>query len=600
MRKGNRKLKLVARFFTGAKKYFALAVGASFVTTVFNSLTPQIFRFTIDSVLGEGKYPYLSEHLWMMALLLIGMAVLSGVSMYVSRANTAMAGESFAKNLRDELFVHVQKLPMEWHDKNQTGDIIQRCTSDVEVIRNFVVTQLLEVFRTVFLVVVSFAMMLSMNWKLSLVVVVFVPVVILYSAVFYRLIARRFTDADEAEGELSTVVQENVTGVRVVRAFGREKFEMERFQEKNDAFAKLWIKLGTLSGLYWGVGDLITGLQVVTVIVVGALEAVYGQLSAGEFVAFASYNTALVWPIRGLGRILSDMSKAGVSFDRVDYIIRGEEEEYAKDSILQRASERKEGASGIRFSHVNFSYEKGQEVLSDVSFEVPGGTTFGILGGTGSGKSTIVQLLTRLYEPEAGNGEIFIGGKNVREIPLEVLRKNVGMVLQEPFLYSRTIRENIAISRPDASFEEIREAAKIACIDEAIMNFPDGYDTLVGERGVTLSGGQRQRVAIARMLLPKAPIMIFDDSLSAVDSQTDSLIRKALKEHMKDATVLLISHRITTLMGASEILVLHQGRVAERGSHKELIERDGIYKQIYEIQMSHDDRRQVKKNHGSV
>ncbi len=600
MRKGNRKLKLVARFFTGAKKYFALAVGASFVTTVFNSLTPQIFRFTIDSVLGEGKYPYLSEHLWMMALVLIGTAVLSGVSMYVSRANTAMAGESFAKNLRDELFVHVQKLPMEWHDKNQTGDIIQRCTSDVEVIRNFVVTQLLEVFRTVFLVAVSFAMMLSMNRKLSLVVVAFVPVVILYSAVFYRLIARRFTDADEAEGELSTVVQENVTGVRVVRAFGREKFEMERFQEKNDAFAKLWIKLGTLSGLYWGVGDLITGLQVVTVIVVGALEAVYGQLSVGEFVAFASYNTALVWPIRGLGRILSDMSKAGVSFDRVDYIIRGEEEEYAKDSILQRASERKEGAPGIRFSHVNFSYEKGQEILSDVSFEVPGGTTFGILGGTGSGKSTIVQLLTRFYEPEAGNGEIFIGGKNVREIPLEVLRKNVGMVLQEPFLYSRTIRENIAISRPDASFEEIREAAKIACIDEAIMNFPDGYDTLVGERGVTLSGGQRQRVAIARMLLQKAPIMVFDDSLSAVDSQTDSLIRKALKEHMKDATVLLISHRITTLMGASEILVLHQGRVAERGSHKELIERDGIYKQIYEIQMSHDDRRQVKKNHGSV
>ena len=232
MRKGNRKLKLVARFSPGAKKYFALAVSASFVTTVFNSLTPQIFRFTIHSVLGEGKYPYLSEHLWMMALVLIGMAVLSGVSMYVSRANTAMAGESFAKNLRDELFVHVQKLPMEWHDKNQTGDIIQRCTSDVEVIRNFVVTQLLEVFRTVFLVAVSFAMMLSMNWKLSLVVVVFVPVVILYSAVFYRLIARRFTDADEAEGELSTVVQENVTGVRVVRAFGREKFEMERFGEK--------------------------------------------------------------------------------------------------------------------------------------------------------------------------------------------------------------------------------------------------------------------------------------------------------------------------------------------------------------------------------
>lgn len=599
MRNGSRKIKLIAQFFIGVKKYFALAIIASFVTTALNSLAPQIFRFTIDSVLGDGRYPYLSEHLWIMALVLIGTAVLSGVSMYVSRSNTAMAGENFAKNLRDALFTHVQKLPMDWHDKNQTGDIIQRCTSDVEVIRNFVVTQLLEVFRTAFLMTVSLAMMLSMNRKLSLVVLSFIPVVIVYSAVFYRLIARRFTDADEAEGELSTVVQENATGVRVVRAFGREKFEMDRFKEKNDAFAKLWIKLGTLSGLYWGVGDLITGLQVVAVIVVGALEAVNGQLSVGEFVAFASYNTTLVWPIRGLGRILSDMSKAGVSFERVDYIIKAEEEAYSSEEKCENENEDQDMGS-IEFSHVSFSYGDEQNVLSDVTFEVPKGTTFGILGGTGSGKSTIVQLLTRLYELEDGNGTIRIGGTDVREIPLEALRKNVGMVLQEPFLYSRTIRENIAASRPDASFEEIREAAKIACVDEAVMSFPDGYDTLVGERGVTLSGGQRQRVAIARLMLQKAPIMVFDDSLSAVDSETDSLIRKALKEHMKNATVILISHRITTLMGASKIMVLNQGRVAEMGTHRELVERDGIYKQIYDIQMSHDDRRQVKRDNGSV
>lgn len=610
MKKENRKLKLIAQFFTGAKKYFAMAIAASFATTVLNSLTPQIFRFTIDSVLGDGRYPYLSEHLWIMALVLIGTAILSGISMYMSRANTAMAGENFAKNLRDALFIHVQKLPMNWHDKNQTGDIIQRCTSDVEVIRNFVVTQLLEVFRTVFLVTVSFGMMLSMNKKLSFIVLAFIPVVVIYSAVFYRLIARRFTDADEAEGELSTVVQENATGVRVVRAFGREKFEMDRFREKNDAFAKLWIKLGTLSGLYWGVGDLITGLQVVTVIIVGAMEAVQGQITVGEFVAFASYNTTLVWPIRGLGRILSDMSKAGVSFERVDYIIRAEEEDYEAEEpemkssdkrvIFESQSSRRENMEGIEFSHVNFNYEGGQEVLSDVSFEIPQGDTFGILGGTGSGKSTIVQLLTRFYELDDGQGSICIGGTDIREIPLEILRKNVGMVLQEPFLYSRTIRENIAASRPEATMEEVREAAKIACIDEAIMSFPDGYDTLVGERGVTLSGGQRQRVAIARMLLQKAPIMVFDDSLSAVDSETDSLIRKALKEHMKQSTVILISHRITTLMGASKIMVLNKGRIEEMGSHQELIEKDGIYRQIYEIQMSHDDRRQVKRNNGSI
>lgn len=586
----NRKFRITAKFFTGAKKYFVMAVFASFITTILNSLTPQIFRFTIDSVLGSNQYPFLSEHLWIMALVVIGVAVMSGIFLYVGRVGTALAGETFAKNMRDALFVHVQKLPMSWHDKNQTGDIIQRCTSDVEVIRNFVVTQLLEVFRTSFLVIVSFAMMMSMNVRLSLIVLAFVPVVVLYSAIFYRLIARRFTDADEAEGELSTVVQENATGVRVVRAFGREKFEMDRFREKNDAFAKLWIKLGTLSGLYWGVGDLITGLQVVTVIVLGAVEAVRGTISAGEFVAFASYNTTLVWPIRGLGRILSDMSKAGVSFERVDYIIRGEEEGYSEQ---KRKSEQL--TEDIQFSHVSFSYEDGQDVLSDVSFEIPAGTTFGILGGTGSGKSTIVQLLTRLYECEKNGGTIRIGGRDIREIPLEELRDKVGMVLQEPFLYSRTIKENICASRPDVSMEEIRKAAQIACVDDAIMSFPDGYDTLVGERGVTLSGGQRQRVAIARMLLSRSPVMVFDDSLSAVDAKTDYQIRLALKKERGDSTLILISHRITTLMGADQIMVVNHGKIEELGTHEELIEREGIYRKIYEIQMSHDDRRQVRE-----
>lgn len=549
-----------------------------------NALTPQIFRFSIDSVLGGGEYTYLSDHLWMLALLLVGTAILSGVSQYTCRANTALAGEKFAKNMRDALFVHVQKLPMSWHDKNQTGDIIQRCTSDVEVIRNFVVTQLLEVFRTVFLIVTSFSMMLSMNVKLSLTVLLFVPVVVLYSAIFYRLIAKRFIVADEAEGELSTVVQENATGVRVVRAFGREQFELDRFREKNDHFARLWIRLGTLSGLYWGVGDLITGLQVVTVIVLGTVEAVNGNISVGEFIAFASYNTTLVWPIRGLGRILSDMSKAGVSFERVDYIIRADEEVY------EQKRERLDKPLDIGFSHVNFGYEDGKEVLSDITFHIPQGCTFGILGGTGSGKSTIVQLLTRLYELEDGQGRITIGGRDIRDIPLEKLRGSVGMVLQEPFLYSRTIRENIAAARPGADIDEIRYAAKIACIDDTIMNFPDGYDTLVGERGVTLSGGQRQRVAIARMLLQKAPIMVFDDSLSAVDSQTDSMIRKALKEHMKDVVVILISHRITTLMGADKIMVLNHGKIEETGNHRELLQNHGIYRRIYDIQMNRNDR----------
>lgn len=589
--KKNGKAELVLRYFKGSKRYFACAVAASFAATALNAVTPQIFRFSIDEVLGGDGFGYLKGHLWILALAIVAVALLSGIATFITRTCTARAGENFAKNMRDALFVHVQRLPMSWHDKNQTGDIIQRCTSDVEVIRNFVVTQLLEVFRTVFLVGISFTIMVSMNWRLSLVVLFFVPVVAAYSAVFYRLIARRFTKADEAEGELSTVVQENATGVRVVRAFGREQFEMDRFQEKNEIFARMWIKLGTLSGLYWGIGDLITGLQVVVVIVIGSVEAVRGTMSVGEFVAFASYNTVLVWPVRGLGRILSDMSKAGVSFERVDYIIRGREEKLKtehgeKGQVLPERMD-------IVFSHVSFAYENGQKVLDDVSFSIPQGKTFGILGGTGSGKSTIVQLLTRLYELD--EGMITVGGVDIREIPLPWLRRHVGMVLQEPFLYSRTIRENIAISVPDASIEEIRQAAKTACVDDSVMGFADGYETLVGERGVTLSGGQRQRVAIARMLLQKAPVMVFDDSLSAVDSQTDYQIRQALKERVKETTAILISHRITTLMGADQILVLSHGRVEALGTHAELVRKEGIYRQIYEIQMNGDDRRQIKR-----
>lgn len=586
--KKHKRMNLILQFFEGSKRFLAAAVLASLLTTILNALTPQIFRFTIDSVLKGAEYKYLASHLWIMSLLLIGVALLSGGALFLTRTYTARAGENFAKNLRDALFFHVQRLPMKWHDRHQTGDIIQRCTSDVEVIRNFVLTQLLEVFRTVFIVAVSFGMMLSMNVRLSLLTLLFVPIVALYSTVFYRLIARRFTAADEAEGELSTVVQENATGVRVVRAFGREKFEMERFREKNEGFAKLWIRLGTLSGLYWGIGDLITGLQVVTVIVAGTVEAVNGSITVGEFIAFASYNTTLVWPVRGLGRILSDMSKAGVSFERMEYILNAEEEIYSKEDSHKAEN------YDIAFSHVNFAYDTEKAVLRDVDFMIPQGSVFGILGGTGSGKSTIIQLLNRLYELKDEEGKILVGGRNVKDVPLEWLRKNIGVVLQEPFLYSRTIRENIAASVPEAGLEEIREAAKIACVDETIMNFVDGYDTLVGERGVTLSGGQRQRIAIARMLLQKTPVMVFDDSLSAVDSETDSRIRKALLQNRKDATVILISHRITTLMHADQIMVLNQGSIEELGTHRELIGQQGIYRRIYDIQMSQDDRVQVE------
>ncbi len=601
---GRGKAKLVVRYLRPVAWLFALGLLMSLFSQVFNALIPQIVRVTVDSVLGTEK-PQLPAALagalpiealradpamalvWAAGAVVL-FAVLRGFAIFGQRLFLARGSEGFVKGIRDELFSHIQRLPFAWHTAHQTGEMIQRCTSDVEVVRTFVCTQLVEVIRTVILVAVYLYAMFSMNVKLSLVSLAFIPVVALSSGLFYGRIAARFKVADEAEGELTTMVQENLTGVRVVRAFGRESFELGKFNEKNDRFSELWIKLGRVLAVYWASGTLLTCLQVMVILILGVVEAVRGELTLGGFLAFVSYNSTLAWPVRSLGRVLADMSKAGVSMDRVAYILRAEEERE-----LPGAAEAPMDGD-IVFSHVSFGYE-GQEVLRDVSFTVPAGSTFAILGGTGSGKSTLVHLLDRLYDLGEGQGEITIGGRDIRLIERGYLRRNIGLVLQEPFLFSRTIRENIAAPRPGAEEAEIRRAAAIACVDEAVSEFPDGYDTLVGERGVTLSGGQKQRVAIARMLISGAPVMVFDDSLSAVDSETDAKIRAALRESLGRATVILISHRITTLMQAERILVLENGQVSDIGTHEELISRPGIYREIYDIQMSSDDRRLIEE-----
>lgn len=604
---GRGKAKLVVRYLRPVAWLFALGLLMSLFSQVFNALIPQIVRVTVDSVLGTEK-PQLPAALagalpietlradpamalvWAAGAVVL-FAVLRGFAIFGQRLFLARGSEGFVKGIRDELFSHIQRLPFAWHTAHQTGEMIQRCTSDVEVVRTFVCTQLVEVIRTVILVAVYLYAMFSMNVKLSLVSLAFIPVVALSSGLFYGRIAARFKVADEAEGELTTMVQENLTGVRVVRAFGRESFELGKFNEKNDRFSELWIKLGRVLAVYWASGTLLTCLQVMVILILGVVEAVRGELTLGGFLAFVSYNSTLAWPVRSLGRVLADMSKAGVSMDRVAYILRAEEERE-----LPGAAEAPMDGD-IVFSHVSFGYE-GQEVLRDVSFTVPAGSTFAILGGTGSGKSTLVHLLDRLYDLGEGQGEITIGGRDIRLIERGYLRRNIGLVLQEPFLFSRTIRENIAAPRPGAAESEIRRAAAIACVDEAVTEFPDGYDTLVGERGVTLSGGQKQRVAIARMLISGAPVMVFDDSLSAVDSETDAKIRAALRESLGRATVILISHRITTLMQAERILVLENGQVSDIGTHEELISRPGIYREIYDIQMSSDDRRLIEEGGG--
>lgn len=581
------KFRIIFRFLKGNIRFLVGTLVFSVLFTACNALIPQIVKYTADHILVLDGIPdglNVRQALLLAAILVVAAAVLSGIFNYLSKMCLAKGSENFLKSIRDTLYHHTQYLPFSWHVQHQTGEIIQRCTSDVEVIRNFVCRQLPEVFRICFLIILYLGIMFSMNVPITLAAAAFFPVIIGYSAFFHSRIGKRFQDADEAEGALSSTVQENLTGVRVVRAFGREKYEIDRFDQKNNAYSDLWVYLGKLMSVFWASGDLITNLQVLTVMVLGVVFAVEGRITLGEFIAFLSYNASLTWPVRSLGRIISDMSKAGVSMERVAYILEAEEED-ATDANNKPAL-----TGDICFRNVSFAYSLDHPILKNINFTIPAGSTFAILGTTGSGKSTLVHLLNRLYDLPEGCGSITIGGTDIRDIDRQYLRQNIGMVLQEPFLFSRTIRENIGITKEQLLDEEIRHAAEIACVDESILHFTDGYDTIVGERGVTLSGGQKQRVAIARMLMKQAPVLVFDDSLSAVDTETDNKIRKELKKEMEKATVIMISHRITSLMQADCIIVMDKGEIQQMGTHDQLIQQDGPYKDIYEIQMNSDIR----------
>ena len=584
---------LVWRFLKGAKFAFAVGIISTMVTALTGMLSPQIIRISIDNVILSGATDnsaiqffldtmggasYLKENLWVMALILLAVAGVAFLTNYLYRVGNTFGAETLTKNMRDSLFGRISRLPFSWHMKNHTGDIIQRCTSDVDTVKNFVSEQLTGIFRIIIMVVLSLGFMFSMDWRMALIAFSCMPIILTYSLVFHQKIKKAFTECDESEGKLSAMVQENLTGVRVVRAFGREGYEKEKFVNYNKYYTGLWTKLAKIMARFWASSDVITGLEIMIVVVSGAVFTVRGELTVGEFIAFLSYNEMLGGPVRMLGRMLSEMSKASVSVERISYIMNSEEE---KD---------KEGAvecdmtGDIVFNHVNFAYDNCPELLHDVNFTVKSGTTVGIMGGTGSGKSTLMLLLDKMYDLEDKDSSITIGGVDIRDVKTDYLRKNIGIVLQEPYLFSRTIAENIGIKKDGTTLEKIREAAKSAALHETVESFSDGYDTFVGERGVTLSGGQKQRAAIARVLTDETPILIFDDSLSAVDTETDAKIRVALEEKFGTATVFLISHRITTLQKADLILVLDHGVVKESGTHEDLVKKGGIYTSIYRAQ----------------
>lgn len=573
--------------------HFLWALIATIMMVIIGFLTPLLLSEIVDSILGSepftmpdflmnpindlGGRDFLRHNLWIPALALILMNVVNGVFTFIKGRSSAIASENIARKLRNDLYRHLQHLPFAYHVKAQAGELIQRCTSDVDTIRRFLAVQVMEVVNTVLMVVIAMSILLPRSVPITLYSLILVPPLFCFATWFFKMVHKSFEVADEADGVLNAVLQENLSGVRVVRAFGQQEREVEKFDRVNNDLRKKNLRLNELLAIYWGGGDAISMTQTLLTLVVCIIYACNGWITVGTLIVFTSTLGMLLFPIRQLGRTLSDAGKAMVSMKRVQAILHEEAEPDEPNALKPDLH------GDIVFDHVSFAYpDDNVPVLRDVSFTIPAGKTAAVLGGTGSGKSTMMYLLQRLYTP--ASGKITIGGVDIQQIDRKYLRAHVGLILQEPFLYSKSIRENVGITAPEQEAERIEHAADIASASGFIAKADKGWETVVGERGVTLSGGQKQRIAIARTLLKDNNILIFDDSLSAVDTETDAQIRAALRHEQKDVTTLIISHRVTTLSQADLILVLENGQITQQGTHAELCSQPGLYQRINSIQ----------------
>lgn len=573
--------------------HFLWALIATIMMVIIGFLTPLLLSEIVDSILGSepftmpdflmnpinalGGRDFLRQNLWIPALALILMNAVNGVFTFIKGRSSAIASENIARKLRNDLYRHLQHLPFAYHVKAQAGELIQRCTSDVDTIRRFLAVQVMEVVNTVLMVVIAMSILLPRSVPITLYSLILVPPLFCFATWFFKMVHKSFEVADEADGVLNAVLQENLSGVRVVRAFGQQEREVEKFDRVNNDLRKKNLRLNELLAIYWGGGDAISMTQTLLTLVVCIIYACNGWITVGTLIVFTSTLGMLLFPIRQLGRTLSDAGKAMVSMKRVQAILHEEAEPDEPNALKPDLH------GDIVFDHVSFAYpDDNVPVLRDVSFTIPAGKTAAVLGGTGSGKSTMMYLLQRLYTPTSG--KITIGGVDIQQIDRKYLRAHVGLILQEPFLYSKSIRENVGITAPEQEAERIEHAADIASASGFIAKADKGWETVVGERGVTLSGGQKQRIAIARTLLKDNNILIFDDSLSAVDTETDAQIRAALRHEQKDVTTLIISHRVTTLSQADLILVLENGQITQQGTHAELCSQPGLYQRINSIQ----------------
>ncbi|MGM0396276.1 MAG: ABC transporter ATP-binding protein [Bacillota bacterium] len=583
-------------FVKGYRIIFILAMLTITISQLFYAAGPIILSTAIDSIIGSepvnsslagglmnilGGRESIRSRLWIIGVLIVINTVLRGIFLYLKGYYSARASENISMKLRNKLYDHIQKLPYSYHVKTDTGDLIQRCTSDVETIKRFLGIQLVEVAGSLSMLIFILWSMLSLHPGMTIYSLALVPVIFGFAYAFFKRIQRDFKKADEEEARLSTTLQENLTGIRVVKAFGRESFELEKFDKRNSTYRLLVNKLIDNLAIYWSLSDFLSMFQVGVVIVAGSYMVVQGRITIGILVAFISYVNMLIWPVRQLGRMLTDMGKATVSIQRISEILSIPEEP------LRENGEEPQIVGDILFDNVSFSYDGSKKVLQDISFRVRKGATVAVMGPTGSGKTTLVNLLPRLYDYSSGS--IKIDGMELKNIDRSWIRKNIALVLQEPFLYARTIKENIRFTDPSKQDKTVFQAAKVASIHNDIQTFDKQYETMVGERGVSLSGGQKQRMAIARAIISETPIVVFDDSLSAVDTETDIEIRRALEKRTNVATTFVISHRISTVTNADMIIVLDSGRIVQSGTHQDLLLQEGLYRRIYDIQASLED-----------
>jgi ATP-binding cassette subfamily B protein len=571
---------------------YRLSYIAATVALAFSALAKTypfiLLRYFADDVLAQGEYigGSLTTTLIWIALGFVGLAAFEGAFSFLSGRLAAYTAEGISRRLRDFLFDHIQRLSFSYHATTPTGDLIERVTSDVDALRRFFSEQAIGVGRIVLIFIINFIAILNLNVELALVSVVVIPLILLVSLWFFKKVTKAYEEYQAQEAVLSTTLQENLTGVRVVKAFARQDYEKDKFEKDNwGKYLKGKILL-FMHSMFWPLSDIVLGFQTLFGFVYGAIMTINGEITVGTYIAYTGLVVWLIWPIRNLGRIIVSTSTGMVSYARLMDVVRQQREPLFDGQHQVEGPVR----GDLVFEDVSFMYSDGKsDVLKNVSFHVQPGQAIALLGSTGSGKTSLVNLLPRFHEYTGGR--ILLDNVELKEYSRETLRKQIGIVEQEPFLFSRTIRENISygVGR-DVSQEEIEQAAKAAAVHDVILSFPDGYNTLVGEKGVTLSGGQKQRVAIARTLLKNPRILILDDSTSSVDTETEAEIRSALNELMKDRTTFIIAHRIQSVMIADLILVLDKGEVIQTGTHAELLkDKNGMYRRIYDIQTRIDE-----------